>query len=109
MSDQDVSLDTARERAEAARVELRMAMDDALGWLSPSRLKAEAAQVASHQIDEVKTALRQSVTRHPMIAWPALALIATALTYLLRRPLVALAQSCAEAVQTLRRRFFGRK
>lgn len=109
MSDENLSLAEARDRAEAARAELRGALDDALGWLSPTRLKAEAAQAASHQIDEVKTALRRSVTSHPLIAWPALALIATALTYLLRAPVRALVQGGTEAAQTIHAYFSTRK
>jgi hypothetical protein len=109
VSDSDVSLETARTDAEAARTELRLALDDALGRLSPSRLKAEAAQVASHQIDEVKIALRRSVTSHPLIAWPALALIATAFVYLLRQPVLALVRECTGAVTMLRRRFFRKE
>ncbi|MFT3966461.1 MAG: hypothetical protein QM690_11330 [Sphingobium sp.] len=108
MSEEHVSLDAARERAATARIELRAALDDALGWFSPSRIKAEMAEAASHQIDEVKTALRRSVTRHPLIAWPALALVAGGITYLLRRPAAAAARSGAQAVRALYRRFSAR-
>ncbi|HEX7857074.1 MAG TPA: hypothetical protein VF503_25615 [Sphingobium sp.] len=109
MSDGDISLEAARERAAAARTELRSAIDDTLGWLSPSRLKAEAAQVASHQIDGVKTALRRSVTGHPLIAWSGLAFTVTALTYLLRRPATALVRTGTDAARTLYQRFSSRK
>jgi hypothetical protein len=109
MSENDISLDEARDRAQAARKELQSALQEASDWLSPTRLKAEAAQAASQQIDEVKTALRRSVAGHPLIAWSALAIAVTALTYLVRRPVIALAQTCTDAARTLYNRFSSRK
>jgi len=109
MSDDNLSLPEARVQAEVARAELRGALGDALGWFSPTRLKAEAAQVASHQIGEVKTKLRRSVTSHPLIAWPALALIGASIAWLLRAPFMALVQGGTDAVQAVRTHFSTRK
>lgn len=97
-------LTLARERAEAARANCRTAIDDVLGWLSPDRLKAEAAMAATQQIDEAKAALRRQIGNHPLIAWSALAAVAGLATYILRRPLAALARSVVEAGRTIHHR-----
>lgn len=109
MSDESLSLGEARDRAAAARVEFRTAAQDATGWFSPTRLKAEAAQAVSHQIGEAKATLRKSASNHPLITWSGLALVATGFTYVLRRPALALFHAGAGAVRKLRQRFARRK
>lgn len=109
MSEEETALHLARARAEAARVDVRNAADALLGWFSPARLKAEAAIAATQQIDEAKAALRRQVRSHPLAAWSALAVGATLLTYLLRRPALALVKSGADTARALYTRFTRRK
>jgi hypothetical protein len=109
MTDPDPSLQQAQDRAHAARAEFQAALEGALNWFTPDRLKAEAAIAATQQIDEAKAALRRSVTRHPLATWSALALTATILTYVLRRPFAALTRVGKDSVHALRNRFVQRK
>ncbi|MCE7797787.1 hypothetical protein LWE61_14645 [Sphingobium sufflavum] len=103
------TLDAARLRATTARTELHAALDDALGWLSPDRLKAEAALAANQQIGEAKKALRRSATRHPLATWSAVAGLAALLAWLLRRPAITLTRATIDAARALRNRFVRRK
>ncbi|CAN5275909.1 hypothetical protein BH10PSE13_BH10PSE13_01930 [soil metagenome] len=109
MSDDSNIMASARARSGAARAQFRSAAAEALEWLSPSRLKAEAAMVATQQIDEAKAALGRQVRSHPLAAWSGLAAVAALLTYMLRRPAVALARTGADTVGTLYYRITGRK
>jgi hypothetical protein len=108
VSDQP-TLDAARERAIAARSEFHGAAGELFGWLSPARLKAEAAMAATQQIDGAKAALRRQVRSHPLVSWSALAILATLLTYVLRRPATALGKSGVETVRALYHRITRRK
>ena len=110
MSDAETaSLGAARARATAARAELHAAIDGAMGWLSPSRLKAEMSDAANHRIDGMKTAVRQSVHTHPLVAWPVLALLSAAVAYLLRRPAKAAATAVSRAARSVKHQFSARK
>ena len=104
MSD-DAALEAARERSAAARREFHAAADDMFDWLSPTRLKAEAVLAATQQIDEAKAAFRRQMRSRPLLAWSALAAVATLLAYTLRRPVTALVKSGADMARTLYTRF----
>lgn len=109
MIERDPVIQSAEERSRAARVELRAAFGAATDWFSPHRLKAEAAMAATQQIDEAKAALRRSVTRHPLKTWSVFALVASLLTFALRRPVAALAHTGFDAIRSLRKRIERRK
>ncbi len=109
MTERDPSLLEAEVRSTSARAELHAALNSAVEWFSPDRLKAEATLAATQQIDEAKAALRRSATRHPLATWSAFAAFAALLAYILRRPATALARTSIDAVQTLRQRILRRK
>lgn len=90
MSDDLLSLDEARQEAVRARADFRAAIDAARDRFFPSRLRADASQAISDKIDDAKSGLRRSAADHPLISWSALAVAATAVTYLVRRPALAL-------------------
>ncbi|HEX7819031.1 MAG TPA: hypothetical protein VF463_00285 [Sphingobium sp.] len=108
MIEREPSLQQAELRASAARRELRAAAGDAFAWLTPNRLKAEAAMAAAEQIDEAKAALRRSVTRHPLATWSAFTLITAVTVYALRRPALALTRTGIDAIRALRQRIARR-
>lgn len=109
MSDEHMALDEARRRVVVARSQFRIAVQDAVGLVSPSRLKAEAAHAANRQIQDAKAALGRSVKRNPAISWTVAGVLGLIITYLLRRPAVALARRAADTLCVLRNRLTRRK
>ncbi|MET0239416.1 MAG: hypothetical protein ABW184_05910 [Sphingobium sp.] len=105
----EATLQEARDRAALARVAVRDAASDLFASFTPSRLKAEAALSARHRLDEAKVALRKSIRTHPLLACLSLAGAATLITYLLRRPVAALARTGARSFGSLRERLTWRK
>lgn len=109
MSEPDIDLAEARARSAAARTEFRLALGDVFEWLSPARIKAEAAMAATQQIDGAKAALRQQIGRHPIIAWSALASAAALFAFLVRRPVMGIVKAASDGTRALYHRFRRRK
>lgn len=99
MTVRDPDLIAARDRALAARAGFQAALNAALERLAPARLKEDAAQAASHGIDEAKEAMRRSIQRHPLVLWSAIGAI---MAYILRRPLMALARAGWRSTEPIR-------
>jgi hypothetical protein len=99
MTIRDSDLIAARDRSLAARAQFQAALNATFERLSPARLKEDAAHAASHRIDEAKAAMRQSIQRHPVALWSAVAVCAA---FIFRRPLRALARAGWHSTQALR-------
>ena len=99
MTAQDPDLIAARDRALAARAGFQTALNATLERFAPARLKEDAANAASHSIDEAKEAVRRSIQRHPVVLWSVIGAVAA---YILRRPLRALARAGWNSTEPLR-------